>query len=215
MLTGWGVGTPQQTPFPPTSGCLLYLPGVCVRSHRLQRKGTPPMCSWDPGTHPAGNALASLELSLGGPVARTFGPKKLGQEEALFLSAARSSKGPGVRFFPHNPSLTGPDHLAVEMSSQAHFAPGHLRFLSDLSHGCTHPTAEPEAPKITLAQLCSLRTGPVPTTTLHISFPARAWPWKLSIHTAHTHRIPTPAWKRERSCSRILSSKRLLRVWQP
>lgn len=179
---------------------------VCAHN-RLQRKGTPPMCSRDPGTHPAGNALASLELSLG--------PRKLGQEEALFLSAARSSKGPGVRFFPHNPSLTGPDHLAVEMSSQAHFAPGHLRFLSDLSHGCTHPTAEPEAPKITLAQLCSLRTGPVPTTTLHISFPARAWPWKLSIHTAHTHRIPTPAWKRERSCSRILSPTRLLRVWQP
>ena len=33
------------------------------------------------------------------------------------------------------------------MPSQADFAQSHLQFHSDLSHGCTHPTAEPEAPK--------------------------------------------------------------------
>lgn len=60
-----------------------------------------------------------------------------------------------------------------------------------------------------------IRTGPVPTT-FHISSPAHVWPWKLSIHTAHTHGTPTQAWKRESSCSRILNSApRLLRARQP
>lgn len=60
-----------------------------------------------------------------------------------------------------------------------------------------------------------MRTGPV-STTYHISSPAYVWPWKSSIHTAHTHGTPTQAWKRESSCSRILNSApRLLMAWQP
>lgn len=119
MLTGLGVGTPHRTPFPPTSGHLLYLPGVC--SHSLQRKGTSPMCSRDTGIRPARNALTCLKFSLGCPMVPIFGPRKLGQEEALFPGVATLSvKGSRHPFLSTQPHLTGPDHLEVEMSSQAH-----------------------------------------------------------------------------------------------
>lgn len=128
---------PSQLRLSPVLAWLILTP--------QQRKGTSPMCSPDTRTHPAGNALTSLRSSLGCSVVPILG---IGGGPLFPVLLGCQLKGPGSPFLSTQPHQTGPDRLeVVEMSSQAHFAQSHLRFLSDLSHGCIHPTAEPKTPK--------------------------------------------------------------------